>query len=510
MTPTISPATITAPLATDSQPYVDVRETHTGVVILVGERAYKAKKPVLTDFLDFRAPEQRERACRREVELNSRLSSRSYIGIAHLDDPAGGAAEPFVVMRRYHDDDRLSALVRRNKDGDVGESARGAIDSVAAVLARFHACADRGPLIDAEGTTGAIAARWDENLRELHRYAGPVFSEQSIARIGRLASEFIEGRRSLLTRRIHEECIVDGHADLLADDIFWVDHQPAILDCLEFDDRLRYVDRIDDAAFLAMDLEFLGRKDLSDHFREQYTKHSADSAPQSLWDFYIAYRAVVRAKVDCIRLSQGQAGAAADAARHLALATQHLESGAVRLAIIGGNPGTGKSTLAGALAKQFGARLFSTDDIRQELRDRGRIGGVRGVLDAGLYGAGNVKTVYEEALRRAHRCLSDGQSVILDGTWRDAANRSKAQGLATETHSTLVELVCSIAGDEAADRIRTRRPGNSDVTPEIASALASQPNDWDTALPLKTSLPQRDSLAKACNAWHRATSRPLA
>ena len=71
-------------------PYVDVHETHTGVVVLIGDRAFKAKKPVLTDFLDFRTVEQRERACAREVELNSRLSPDSYLGVAHLTDPSGG------------------------------------------------------------------------------------------------------------------------------------------------------------------------------------------------------------------------------------------------------------------------------------------------------------------------------------------------------------------------------------------------------------------------------------
>src|ERR1700760_4912524 len=86
-------------LTTVAVPYLDVHETHTGVVVLVGDRALKAKKPVLTDFLDFRTPEQRERACFREVELNSRLSPNSYLGVAHLTDPTGGPAEPIVVMR---------------------------------------------------------------------------------------------------------------------------------------------------------------------------------------------------------------------------------------------------------------------------------------------------------------------------------------------------------------------------------------------------------------------------
>ncbi|MEI7716630.1 MAG: hypothetical protein WCI78_11135, partial [Mycobacterium sp.] len=116
-------------------PYLEIRETHTGVVVLVGDRAYKAKKPVLTDFLDFRENPQRERACQRELELNRRLSPDSYLGLAHLTDPAGGPAEPVVVMRRYRDGDRLAALVT----GETGAfDAPGALDAVAAVLASFH------------------------------------------------------------------------------------------------------------------------------------------------------------------------------------------------------------------------------------------------------------------------------------------------------------------------------------------------------------------------------------
>ena len=107
----------------------------------------------------------------------------------------------------------------------------------------------------------AVDGRWRENLSDLNSYVGKPFSEvsfQSLARIQRLAAEFVSGRAPLFARRIEDGCIVDGHGDLLADDIFWADGEPALLDCLEFDDKLRHVDRIDDAAFLAMDLEFLG------------------------------------------------------------------------------------------------------------------------------------------------------------------------------------------------------------------------------------------------------------
>ena len=131
----------------------------------------------------------------------------------------------------------------------------------------------------------------------------------------------------LFAQRITDRRIVDGHADLLADDIFCMPDGPVVLDCLEFDDGLRYVDGIDDAAFLAMDLEFLGRKDLGEFFLERYCQLSGDPAPAALMDFYIAYRAIVRAKVDCVRFAQGRYEALADARRHLDIALDHLRAG---------------------------------------------------------------------------------------------------------------------------------------------------------------------------------------
>ncbi|WP_156751897.1 bifunctional aminoglycoside phosphotransferase/ATP-binding protein [Mycobacterium sp. E2497] len=485
-------------------PYLHLHETHTGVVILAGDRAYKAKKPVLTDFLDFRAPQQREHACRREVELNSRLSPESYLGVAHLTDPLGGPAEPVVVMRRYRDEDRLAHLVAH----DTAESVHRVLDAVAAALARFHERAERGERIDAQGEPAAIERRWRENLSELERYANqsvPGVAESEVAHLQRLVAQFVAGRTRLFARRVREGRIVDGHGDLLADDIFWVDGKPALLDCLEFDDRLRYVDCIDDAAFLAMDLEFLGRKDFGDYFLQRYAEHAGRAAPPALSDFYIAYRAAVRAKVDCVRVSQGSPGASDDAARHLAIATRHLQSATVRLALVGGNPGTGKSTVARGLAESFGAQLISTDDVRRELRNSGAIAGEPGVLNAGLYSPGQVAVVYETTLRRARQLLGEGHSVILDGTWRDPRARDQAHRLATETHSALVEFVCSVTADVAADRIRTRPAGNSEVTPAIAAALAAGHADWDGAHRIDTS--RRPDLVahEAQDLWVRAT-----
>jgi aminoglycoside phosphotransferase family enzyme/predicted kinase len=467
-----------------------VHETHTGLVTLIGDRAYKTKKPVITDFLDFSTAERRERACRREVELNRRLAPDSYVGVGHFMPPDKVPAEPVIVMRRYSDSVRLASLVRG------GEFVQRELSAVADTLARFHNRAPRGDCIDRQAAGDAVSARWHENLDELRRHVGAIIPADSLTEITRLADQFSAGRGALFAARIADGRVVDGHGDLLSEDIFCLPEGPVLLDCLEFDDQLRYVDGIDDAAFLAMDLEFLGRPDLGHSFLSEYTRLAGDDAPRSLCHFYIAYRAVVRAKVDCIRVGQGHSEASADARRHLDIALDHLRRGAVQLIVIGGGPGTGKTTLAHALAQRVEAEVISTDEIRRELHQSGVIGGRIGRLNAGLYCPDNVAAVYDEVLRRAKSWLSLGTTVILDGTWRDSAQRKRAHRLATTTASPVVDFTCSLPGGQAAERISTRGASASDATPEIAAALdISAPGV--ASHPIDTGRPVTDSVDEA-------------
>ncbi|UXA19799.1 AAA family ATPase [Mycobacterium sp. SMC-4] len=473
----------------------EIHETHTGIVALVGDRAYKVKKCIRTDFLDFSGVEQRERACRHEVELNRRLAPQAYLGVAHLSDVADGPAEPVIVMRRYADRDRLSTRVQR------GVSVDDELRSIAEVLARFHAGADRGADIDADATPTRVEQRWRDNLVELHGYAPTLLPAAAVDQVERLCAEFLAGRAALFAERIATHRIVDGHADLLADDIFCRPEGPVLLDCLEFDAALRHVDGIDDAAFLAMDLEFLGRGDLAAAFLDHYRRAAQDPAPPSLVHFYIAYRAVVRAKTDCIRAQQGRAEAAADARRHLDLAVEHLRAGAVRLILVGGGPGTGKTTLARGLSGHLQAEVISTDDVRRELVRDGVLTGQAGALSSGLYSPEQVEKVYDAVLDRAARLLGAGQTVILDGTWRDPHHRARARELAELMHCRSVEFACTLPLAEAEARIEGRRHTTSDATPGIAAALAVSTAEhdgaWDGAHRLDTGRPLGDTIAEA-------------
>ncbi len=469
----------------------EVHETHTGIVVLAGDRAYKAKKPVVNDFLDFSTVKRREAACKREVLLNKRLAPESYLGISYLTSPDGGQPEPVVVMRRYPDSLRLASMIRR------AEPVERCLSQIADRIARFHAAAPRSTRIDACGRVSAITARWQENLAELHRYVGTVLTPEPLADVEHLATQFIDRRAVMFAGRIHDRRIVDGHGDLIADDIFCLPDGPVLLDCMEFDDQLRYVDGIDDAAFLAMDLEFLGRRDLSEYFLAEYRRLARDTAPAALMHFYIAYRAVVRAKVDCIRASQGDQAAAAGARSHLDLACTHLRAGTVRLILVGGGPGTGKTTLAGALAERMDATVVSTDDVRRELEAGGDIEGAIGEYDAGLYSPDKVTIVYAAVLRRARRLLDSGHSVILDGTWRDPRHREQAREAAVHEGCPIVELSCSVALEDAEARIIERADTSSDATPHIASSIARDGHTWAEAHRIDTDRPVGDCVSEA-------------
>lgn len=488
-----APAPIAAEpnVVTGSSDGPEIHETHTGIVVLVGDRAFKAKRHVVTDFLDFSTVQSREAACTREVLLNRRLAPGSYLGVSHLTDLEGGEPEPVVVMRRYPDSLRLASMVRR------GEFVEPQLSQIADALARFHADAARSRTIDACARVPAITARWQQNLTELRRHVGTALDSEQVAEVQRLAKQFIDGRAVLFAGRLTDRRIVDGHGDLIADDVFCLPDRPVLLDCLEFDDQLRYVDGLDDAAFLAMDLEFLGRADLGEYFLSEYRRLTHDPAPAALTHFYTAYRAVVRAKVDCIRAGQGDRTAAAGARRHLELAWTHLRAGTVRLILIGGGPGTGKTTLASALAERLDAHVISTDDVRREMQADGDIGGVTGVYDAGLYDQGNVAAVYATVLRRAELLLAGGHSVILDGTWRDPRFRAQARDTASRERCPTVELACMVPLEEAEARIVNRAGTTSEATPRIASAMAHDEHTWDGAHDIDTSRPLGDSVAEA-------------
>ncbi|MCK9925972.1 hypothetical protein MXD62_02140 [Frankia sp. Mgl5] len=400
-------------------------ETHTSVLVFLGDRVYKTKKPADLGFLDFRTREAREAACHAEVDLNRRLAPDVYLGVADVYGPDGSACDHMVVMHRLPSDRRLSTLVTAG--GDV----TGELRAVARLLTDFHSrCATSDQIADA-GSPATLRGLWEEGIRGVQPYVGSVLDAGTIEAVGRLAGRYLDGRQPLLRERQRRGLIRDGHGDLLADDIYCLDDGPRILDCLEFDQRLRVGDVLADIAFLAMDLERLGRPDLAAYFLDRYREYSAESHPGSLENLYVAYRAFVRCKVACTRHEQGDRSAAAQARALASLTLANLRHGRVRLVLVGGARSSGRSELAADLAEAEGWTL-----LRAETMDSGPDGATGGVTDAG----------YDELLRRAGIAAERGETVVLDAPWALRGERERAAALADATAADLVQLRCAYPG----------------------------------------------------------------
>jgi uncharacterized protein len=267
--------------------------------------------------------------------------------------------------------------------------------------ARPGAVRCRSPQISQRGSRYAVRQRWHDNVGELRAAArGDLVPRIDLEKTALLADRFQAGRQPLFDARIRAGRVVDGHGDLLAGDIFCLHDGPRILDCLDFDDQLRWLDGLDDAAFLAMDLEQLGAPHLAEEFTRWYGEYSADPAPGALRHHYVAYRAVVRAKVACIRAGQGDSAAPGQARHLLSAALRHLRAGAVTLVMIGGPPGTGKSALAGAMADRLGFTVISSDRIRKELAGIAPDEHVPAEYDTGIYTRSWTERTYAEMLSR--------------------------------------------------------------------------------------------------------------
>ena len=479
-------------MSTDLLPAA-VTETHISVLVSIGDRVFKLKKPVAMDFLDFSTLEARRAACHREVELNRRLAPDVYLGVADIVGPDGQVCDHLVVMRRMPAERRLATLLTRGCDVDDH------LRHIAHVVAAFHAAAPTSGAIAEGASPEAVRGNWDAGFEQLQRFVGPVLDGASCARVEELVHRYVEGRLPLFRQRIAEGRVRDCHGDLQAEDIFCLDDGPRILDCIEFDDRLRHCDVLSDVAFLAMDLERLGSPETARRFLELYRELSAETYPQTLAHHYTAYRAHVRAKVACLRHDQGDVTAAAAASSLLELALRHLEQGRVVIVVVGGLPGTGKSTLAAGIADAKGWSVLRSDEVRKDVVGLGHSDRAGSAFGEGIYRPELTEATYRTLLDRARQAVSLGEPVVLDASWTDARWRGAVADLARDDQRLRRAALCCAGGpcrnaDGPAGR-GGRDP--SDATPAVAAAMASVADAWPSAVDIDTSGTRERSLERA-------------
>jgi len=283
----------------EAPPTVSVVETHMSWVFLTGRDVYKLKKAIRHDGIDFTTADRRRHNCEEEVRLNRRLAPHVYLGVITLTREAGGGlaiggrGEPvdwLVHMRQLPDHRHLDAILRAGRARD--EEAR--IRQAARHLARFFVSAPPEP-VPAETHRRRLVDGVKGDLRVLseERYG---LSRDKVATLARAALGFLHDCAAVFDARVAAGRIVEGHGDLRPEHI-WLDPEPAVLDCVEFDRTLRIVDPADELAFLMLECERLGAPEVGDWFLDEYAGASGDRPPARLLHFYRVYRALRRATI---------------------------------------------------------------------------------------------------------------------------------------------------------------------------------------------------------------------
>jgi aminoglycoside phosphotransferase family enzyme/predicted kinase len=467
---------------------IAVRQTHISAVFLAGPFAYKIKKPVDLGFLDFSTLEKRRYYCEQEVRLNRRLAPAVYLGVVPVTrartelrmEGDGPVVEWAVKMARLPDDATLKAGVER---GDVG---RALVEELARKIAAFHTKVETNPRIAAFGSSDVVAANVRENFDQSATLIGTTVAPAVLARLRELTEAALDRLRPLISARALRGMTRDTHGDLHLDHVYhFPERQPpddlVIIDCIEFNERFRYADPVADMAFLVMDLLFHARRDLAEAFAGAYFNASGDQEGQALLPFYTSYRAIVRAKVEGIELTEkeipeGEREAALVRARaRWLLALGELEEPHRRpvLVLVGGLPGTGKSTLAHGLANKSGFTVIRSDAVRKELATAAE-GHPPAGLDKGIYAPSWTERTYTECLRRVEHLLFEGRRVIVDATFREEEQRRRFLQVARRWGVPALMLLCEADPATARQRLEQRHGDASDADASVYRELAER------------------------------------
>jgi len=292
------------PEAYDEDPSrIELIQTHISVVFLTKNFVYKVKKAVNFGFLDFTTLEKRRFFCEKELKLNRRLCEDMYLEVVPINKAdavkikgEGETVEYAVKMKRMPKEKIMVKLLEENKVDDK------LVDRIAKIIAEFHSKAETNTRISEFGSLAAVETNWKENFEQTEEFIGKTISTDDFKLIRDKVEDLMKKNMSLFKKRMSEKRVRDCHGDIHSGNIFVTD-EIYIFDAIEFNERFRYSDIAADVAFLAMDLDFKKRTDLSDIFVEKYVEYSEDQELTKLLPFYKCYRACVRGKVTSFKLN---------------------------------------------------------------------------------------------------------------------------------------------------------------------------------------------------------------
>lgn len=440
-------------------------ETHISWVILTGDFAYKIKKPVDLEFLDFRELARREHYCNEELQLNRRYTPELYLDVVPVTgteeapqiDGAGPVLDYAVKMQQF---DTANLLDSVSKAGGLDTHL---VRAIASQLARSH---HDFPSVSATDNPAAMRAAMFQNFDQVREYA---IDDAAIAQLDRLEAWtrlHIARLLPLMSERVQQGNVKDLHGDLHLNNMVVLNGKVRFFDCIEFNEHFRVMDTIAEIAFVAMDMADRGES--AQQVLNDYFEYSGDYAGLPLLNLYRVYFAMVRAKVKLMRepTSNSEVQATAvyqDFTRFVKLAQSYTEDKPPFVALMHGVSGSGKSTVAARVAAHFGAirlrsdverkRLFglSPDDTSQAIK-------------ADIYTAQASKSTFERLVALARGVIDAGLPCIVDATFLEQAARKPFIDLGRELDIPLVILDCIAARDIIVARLRHRTQRASDAS----------------------------------------------
>ena len=494
---------------------VQCLETHISWLLLAGEHAYKIKKPLTLDFLDFGTLAQRRAACEEELRINRRSAPELYLEVLpitgtpaapRLGGDAAQAIEWAVHMRRFP---AGALLAERAARGTLGPAQ---IDALARAVAAFQTQAAPAPADSPWGHAADLARLAQDNFVPLAALGAGTALAGTLRRLAHWTET--EGQRlaPLMAARRAAGRVREGHGDLHLGNLLWLDGRARLFDAIEFDPALRWIDVACDIAFVFMDLHAHGLAALAWRFLNAWLEHSGDFGAVARLPYDAVYRALVRAKVAALRAAQGQDGAArsaaeAEARRYVRLAAQLAAPRQPWLALTVGVSGSGKSSQTQALIERRALVRLRADVERKRLFGLAPEAASAGV-PGGIYGEATSDRLFSHLRDQARALLQAGQPVLVDATFIRRARRAPFIALAEELGLPWRLLAFDAPEQVLRQRVRERAARGGDaseadeavllqqlahrepLTPdEAAHALtidARQPVDWaacDSALP---------------------------
>lgn len=450
---------------------LDLVETHISWVILTGPYAYKIKKPVNFGFLDFSTLANRRHFCEEELRLNQRLAPEIYIEVIPV---RGSEAAPHfsgtdeiidyaVRMREFPQTAQLDRLLQ------AGQLQTAYLDAIAENVAHFHLAIAKADAASAYGEPQVVWQPIAENFLQIRERESRPQILHEVGAIEEWSQAIFENLQPVLVKRKHDGFVRECHGDLHLRNIAWFEDKPLIFDCIEFNPDLRWIDVMSDLAFLFMDL--IDRKQASLAFRvlDRYLLRTGDYAGIAVLPFYFVYRAMVRAKVNRIRLSQtdvSQAERATDETEfsgYLHLANAFIHRPKPILMITVGLSASGKTTLSDGLLEKMGAIRLRSDVERKRLAGLDFMTRAKAEVGNGIYSAAMSQRTYDYLLQLAEAILAAGFPVIVDAAFLDAQRREPFAQLAQRMHVPFVILQCVASAACLRQRIGQRQHDASDA-----------------------------------------------